>query len=59
MNRPEYNDNPLPYDEEIYSRLRAHGALQQIIMELMAQFCLKELMTCYPSIFLTYLFEIL
>jgi glutamate--cysteine ligase catalytic subunit len=24
-NRPEYNDNPLPYDEEIYSRLRKHG----------------------------------
>ncbi|KAF8813858.1 glutamate-cysteine ligase catalytic subunit [Phlegmacium glaucopus] len=25
MNRPEYNDNPLPYDEAIYDRLRAHG----------------------------------
>jgi len=25
MNRPEYNDNPLPYDEEIYDRLRKHG----------------------------------
>jgi len=24
-NRPEYNDNPLPYDEKIYDRLRAHG----------------------------------
>jgi len=24
-NRPEYNDNPLPYDEAIYDRLRAHG----------------------------------
>ena len=27
MNRPEYNDNPLPYDEAIYDRLRAHGTL--------------------------------
>ncbi|THH19838.1 hypothetical protein EW146_g1373 [Bondarzewia mesenterica] len=25
MNRPEYNDNPLPYDESIYNRLREHG----------------------------------
>ncbi|KAF8904414.1 glutamate-cysteine ligase catalytic subunit [Gymnopilus junonius] len=25
MNRPEYNDNPLPYDEGIYDRLRKHG----------------------------------
>ncbi|KAJ7680279.1 glutamate-cysteine ligase catalytic subunit [Mycena polygramma] len=25
INRPEYNDNPLPYDESIYSRLREHG----------------------------------
>jgi len=25
VNRPEYNDNPLPYDEEIYNRLRRHG----------------------------------
>ncbi|KAF7298226.1 Glutamate-cysteine ligase catalytic subunit [Mycena chlorophos] len=24
-NRPEYNDNPLPYDENIYGRLRGHG----------------------------------
>ncbi|KAF7315399.1 Glutamate-cysteine ligase catalytic subunit [Mycena indigotica] len=24
-NRPEYNDNPLPYDESIYARLREHG----------------------------------
>ncbi|KAF7321268.1 Glutamate-cysteine ligase catalytic subunit [Mycena kentingensis (nom. inval.)] len=24
-NRPEYNDNPLPYDESIYTRLREHG----------------------------------
>ena len=27
MNRPEYNDSPLPYDEPIYDRLRAHGTL--------------------------------
>lgn len=25
INRPEYNDNPLPYDEAIYDRLRNHG----------------------------------
>ncbi|KAJ7132792.1 glutamate-cysteine ligase catalytic subunit [Mycena crocata] len=25
INRPEYNDNPLPYDESIYTRLREHG----------------------------------
>jgi glutamate--cysteine ligase catalytic subunit len=25
INRPEYNDNPLPYDEKIYDRLRKHG----------------------------------
>lgn len=25
FNRPEYNDNYLPYDESIYDRLRAHG----------------------------------
>ncbi|KAJ7647373.1 glutamate-cysteine ligase catalytic subunit [Roridomyces roridus] len=25
INRPEYNDNPLPYDESIYARLREHG----------------------------------
>ncbi|KAJ7703240.1 glutamate-cysteine ligase catalytic subunit [Mycena rosella] len=25
INRPEYNDNPLPYDESIYTRLRKHG----------------------------------
>ena len=25
INRPEYNDNPLPYDEKIYERLRKHG----------------------------------
>ena len=27
MNRPEYNDNALPYDAAIYDRLRAHGTL--------------------------------
>ena len=26
-NRSEYNDNPLPYDEGIYERLREHGSL--------------------------------
>ncbi|KII92773.1 hypothetical protein PLICRDRAFT_37574 [Plicaturopsis crispa FD-325 SS-3] len=25
INRPEYNDNPAPYDEKIYDRLRKHG----------------------------------
>ncbi|KAF9478808.1 glutamate-cysteine ligase catalytic subunit [Pholiota conissans] len=25
INRPEYNDNPLPYDHEIYDRLQKHG----------------------------------
>ncbi|KAF5370723.1 hypothetical protein D9758_001829 [Tetrapyrgos nigripes] len=25
MNRPEYNDNPLPIDTKIYDRLREHG----------------------------------
>ncbi|TDL25969.1 glutamate-cysteine ligase catalytic subunit [Rickenella mellea] len=25
INRPEYNDNPLPYDKAIYDRLREHG----------------------------------
>ncbi|KAK7035478.1 glutamate--cysteine ligase [Paramarasmius palmivorus] len=25
MNRPEYNDNPLPIDQGIYDRLRTHG----------------------------------
>jgi glutamate--cysteine ligase catalytic subunit len=25
INRPEYNDNPLPYDESVYDRLRNHG----------------------------------
>ncbi|KAJ7287577.1 glutamate-cysteine ligase catalytic subunit [Mycena rebaudengoi] len=25
INRPEYNDNPLPHDESIYTRLRDHG----------------------------------
>ncbi|KAJ7084345.1 glutamate-cysteine ligase catalytic subunit [Mycena belliarum] len=25
INRPEYNDNPLPFDESIYARLREHG----------------------------------
>ncbi|KAJ7188317.1 glutamate-cysteine ligase catalytic subunit [Mycena filopes] len=25
INRPEYNDSPLPYDECIYGRLREHG----------------------------------
>lgn len=25
INRPEYNDNHLPYDESIYNRLREHG----------------------------------
>ncbi|KDR75147.1 hypothetical protein GALMADRAFT_268698 [Galerina marginata CBS 339.88] len=25
INRPEYNDNPLPYDKSIYDRLRQHG----------------------------------
>jgi hypothetical protein len=24
-NRPEYNDNDVPYDQEIYERLRNHG----------------------------------
>lgn len=28
INRPEYNDNPLPIDEGIYQRLRDHGRLQ-------------------------------
>lgn len=27
INRPEYNDNPLPHDEKIYERLRNHGEL--------------------------------
>lgn len=25
INRPEYNDNPLPFDPAIYDRLRGHG----------------------------------
>ena len=25
MNRPEYNDNPLPIDQELYDRMRQHG----------------------------------
>lgn len=25
MNRPEYNDNPLPIDEALYDRMRKHG----------------------------------
>ncbi|KAH9985787.1 glutamate-cysteine ligase catalytic subunit [Russula compacta] len=25
MNRPEYNDNPLPIDQDIYDRMRQHG----------------------------------
>ncbi|KAI9442582.1 glutamate-cysteine ligase catalytic subunit [Lactarius indigo] len=25
MNRPEYNDNPLPIDEALYDRMRQHG----------------------------------
>lgn len=25
INRPEYNDSYLPYDEDIYDRLRQHG----------------------------------
>ena len=32
-NRPEYNDNPLPYDEAIYDRLRTHG-LPQLLIDL-------------------------
>ena len=27
MNRPEYNDNPLPIDQGIYDRMREHGEL--------------------------------
>ena len=27
MNRPEYNDNPLPIDKDIYDRMRQHGEL--------------------------------
>jgi hypothetical protein len=25
MNRPEYNDNPLPIHQDIYDRMRQHG----------------------------------
>jgi len=25
MNRPEYNDNTVPIDQDIYDRLRQHG----------------------------------
>jgi glutamate--cysteine ligase catalytic subunit len=25
MNRPEYNDNPLPIDQALYDRMRKHG----------------------------------
>ena len=32
MNRPEYNDSPLPYDEVIYDRLRAHGTLVKLYL---------------------------
>ena len=31
-NRSEYNDNPLPYDEAIYERLRQHGLHILLIM---------------------------
>lgn len=27
MNRPEYNDNPLSMDQDIYDRMRQHGEL--------------------------------
>ena len=27
MNRPEYNDNPLPIDQDMYDRMRQHGEL--------------------------------
>ena len=27
MNRPEYNDNPLPIDQDLYDRMRQHGEL--------------------------------
>jgi glutamate--cysteine ligase catalytic subunit len=29
MNRPEYNDNPLPIDHDLYDRMRQHGELHR------------------------------
>jgi hypothetical protein len=54
INRPEYSDLSLPYDESIYSRLREHGLhLSYVSQEPKAKFVLKAWMICSPSTFHT------
>ncbi|KAF8973058.1 glutamate-cysteine ligase catalytic subunit [Flammula alnicola] len=41
INRPEYNDNPLPYDQDIYDRLREHG-LDDLLSKHMSHLFIRD-----------------
>ncbi|KAG6885915.1 hypothetical protein C0993_007933 [Termitomyces sp. T159_Od127] len=41
INRPEYNDNYLPYDDNIYDRLRKHG-LDDLLSKHMAHLFIRD-----------------
>lgn len=59
MNRPEYNDNPLPIDEALYERMREHGERFFFVLVFIRVNWTQESMNCFPSTSRTYLFVIL
>jgi Glutamate-cysteine ligase len=60
MNRPEYNDNPLPIDQGLYDRMREHGELTYFsFFALFTRSVLQESMSFFRSILPTYLSVIL
>ncbi len=66
MNRPEYNDNPLPIDQVLYDRMRKHGEPPAVPAMTFSYFNLRvnqpwmqESMNYFPSTLPTYLFVIL
>lgn len=56
MNRPEYNDNPLPIDEGIYDRLRAHGKFKHARLTTWYADVVQDSTISYPSILHTFSF---
>ena len=63
MNRPEYNDSPLPIDQALYDRMRKHGEFPaepaNSIFLRVNQPWMQESMNYFPNTLPTYLFVIL
>ncbi|KAI0066042.1 glutamate-cysteine ligase catalytic subunit [Artomyces pyxidatus] len=49
MNRPEYNDNPFPYDTSIYDRLREHG-VDDLLSKHVAHLFIRDPIVVYSEL---------